>query len=220
MCVVAALSPPIHAAEAEGDGFVPTEFASYSLILLRKGPAWSDAETPENSRLQQEHLSHLEQAWRRGQALVCGPFDAQDDPGLRGLCLYQLPLEEARAVAEADPRVVAGQLVVEALTWWTGAGHLAFPEAPGDVLTGTAYNAKGGAILQLEDGRVVYLQGIFAWPAGLEGSNMQARGRLVEKGYLPEATVSPDGAHAQGVAIGSTQWVLEVPSWQAAPDAP
>ncbi len=62
LAAAATLSAPTQASEADQGGFVPTEFTSYSLILLRKGPAWSDAETPENQALQQAHLAHLEQA--------------------------------------------------------------------------------------------------------------------------------------------------------------
>ncbi len=149
--------------------------------------------------------------------MACGPFDPEGDPELRGLCLFRIPLDQALTVAEADPRVQAGQLVVEGLTWWTGEGHLAFPLAPADELIGTAHDAKGGAILALEDGRVVYLQGVDGWPPGLSGTQVQARGRLVQKSYLPEASVAPDGAISQGVAAGSVQWVLELPSWQEAP---
>ena len=50
---------------------------------------------------------------------------------------------------------------------------------------------------------------------------MVARGRLVEKGYLPVATVDENGAISQGTG-GGNQWVLEEPSWEleVGPEAP
>lgn len=201
------------------EGFLPSEFESFALVLLKKGEAWTDDETPENQQLQLDHLAHLERMWQSGKAMVCGPFDEQDDDSLRGMCLYRTDtLDEARKLAEADPAVKAGHLRVEALTWWTGKGHLAFPLAhsPTDEIRGTAYDAKGGAIIEAEDGRIVYLQGVDCWPDGLVGSPVIARGRLVEKGYLPVATVSKDGAISQGTS-GGDQWVLEAPSWEPAP---
>ncbi len=212
-----AVAAPAEGEAVQGSGFMPEEFESFTLILLRQGEAWSDEDTPENDRLQAEHLVHLERMWLQGKAVVCGPFDEQDDPGLRGLCLYRVGVEEARALAEADPRVQAGQLRVEALTWWTGKGHLAFPLAPTDEVRGTAYDAKGGAVIEAADGRVVYVQGLDCWPEELSGSPVIARGRLVEESYLPEATVASDGAISQGVTAGSLQWVLKAASWEAAP---
>ena len=46
----------------------------------------------------------------------------------RGLVL--LPSAEARALAEEDPTVKAGQLRLEAVTWWVGKGYMSFPKAP------------------------------------------------------------------------------------------
>jgi uncharacterized protein YciI len=63
----------------------------------------------------------------QGHLLVAGPFRDQDDDTFRGMCLYALPLAEARSLAESDPAVRAGRMRVEALTWLTQKGALAFP---------------------------------------------------------------------------------------------
>ena len=105
------------------------EFASYSFVTLKKGPKWSAEDTTENRELQAAHLAHFRAMAEAGHLLVCGPFSEQQDEAIRGICIYRVPLEEARAHAEADPRVQAGHLVVDVMTWWTEKGVLAFPKA-------------------------------------------------------------------------------------------
>ena len=55
----------------------------------------------------------------RGALLLSGPCDDQDDPTLRGICVYGTGLDEARELAERDPAVQARRLAVQALSWWT-----------------------------------------------------------------------------------------------------
>jgi len=86
-------------------------------------------------------------------------------------------------------------------------------------VTGSAENAKGGAVIAESDGRVVYMEGLDSWPEELHGKVVVATGRLVVKPYLPEATVAADGAISQGTD-GGDQWVLENASWEVAPDGP
>ncbi len=195
--------------------FVPDAFESYTLVLLRKGDAWTAEETPESAELQAQHLAHLGRLWKSGRIVIAGPFGEQDDESFRGLCLYRAPLEEARKLAEADPAVQAGQLRVEAMTWWIGEGQLAFPKLPTQEVVGTARNAKGGAVVVLDDGGVVYIQGLDAWPDELDGQVVIATGHMVEKAYLPEATVDEEGAISQGTTAGSVQTVLEDATWTA-----
>lgn len=121
------LAPPALAAPKEEAA--PMEFSSYSFVTLKKGPHWSTDDTPENNALQAAHLAHLSAMADAGHMLVAGPFSDQVDETIRGICIYRVPLEEARAFANADPRVEAGHLVVEVMTWWTQKGAVAFPLA-------------------------------------------------------------------------------------------
>ncbi len=119
------------------------EFTSYSFVVLRAGPAWSDADTPENVALQAAHIAHLTALFEQGHVLVCGPFSDQEDASIRGICLYSVPLDEARRLAEEDPRVQAGHLTVEVMTWWMQADALAFPASEA-VLGGGEAEEHGG----------------------------------------------------------------------------
>lgn len=107
------------------------EFEKYYLVLLRRGPSWTPASTPAVQELQKQHLAHLQKMGESGKLLIAGPFGEQQDQTLRGMCLYRVAsLEEARALAEADPMVKAGRLKVETAVWFVEKGYMTFPKAP------------------------------------------------------------------------------------------
>ena len=106
----------------------PPALERYSLIILRR-PANGGAKVADPEALQRQHIEHLHAMARAGKLVVAGPFDDQTDPRMRGMCLYRVPLEEARKLAHEDPAVKAGRLEVEALSWWVEKGAMTFPVA-------------------------------------------------------------------------------------------
>jgi uncharacterized protein YciI len=86
----------------------------YTLVFLRRGPAPREDEV-RNERLQLEHLQHLTKLQIMGSLVLNGPIMAEHD--ILGVSVYAAGLEEARAMAEADPKVKAGYLTVEAIPW-------------------------------------------------------------------------------------------------------
>jgi uncharacterized protein YciI len=86
----------------------------YTLILMRQGQAPGDDEA-RNERLQLEHLQHLTKLQILGKLVLNGPILAEHE--IVGVSVYAVGLEEARALAEADPKVKAGYLTVEAIPW-------------------------------------------------------------------------------------------------------
>lgn len=113
------------------------------------------------------------------------------------------------------PALLGGVLGAAPLACTHGAsGPVSEAVAERDALLGVAANAKGGAVLELDDQRVVYLQGLEAWPDGVDGLRVQARGALRGAARLPRAKQSPDGAWSQGVdaASGPELW-LDAPEW-------
>ena len=91
----------------------------YTLVFLRRGPA-SRADEAQNERLQLEHLQHLGKLQRLGKLALNSPIMAEHD--ILGVSVYAAELEEARALAEADPKVKAGFLTVEAIPWMAVQG--------------------------------------------------------------------------------------------------
>ncbi len=111
-------------------GSAKMEFDKYQLILLRAVPDARKLTKEENEKLMEGHLGHFRTLASQGKLVVAGPFGDQDDKTLQGLCLYHVgSVAEARALAEQDIAVTMGQLRVEAMTWYTEKGALAFPAA-------------------------------------------------------------------------------------------
>jgi uncharacterized protein YciI len=107
------------------------QMESFQLVLLMRAPTWRKLPQAEAEELQARHIAHLTAMGESGKMPIAGPFSSQADPAYRGACIYRVATpEEARALAEQDPIVKAGQLRVEVMTWWVGKDHLAFPRAP------------------------------------------------------------------------------------------
>lgn len=103
------------------------ELESYTFVLLRRP---RDApELPEEvlDELQGRHLAYLDELRACGVLAVAGPFADQPDESWRGFCLFRVGIDEARALAEADPSVQAGRLAVDVMTWRTRRGAVTFP---------------------------------------------------------------------------------------------
>jgi uncharacterized protein len=112
---------------------------AYALVFLKAGPRRSRAKD-EADALQLAHLKHLLTLRAEGKIAIVGPLT--DDGDLRGLAIYNATVEEARRLAEADPAVQAGSLVVEAHPWFG---------LPGDTLPATDPQA-------LHDRRMDYIE--------------------------------------------------------------
>ena len=102
------------------------ELESFAFVLLRRGPRADEFSDEELAELQAAHLAHLDEMTAAGKLVCAGPFSDQPDDGLRGLCFYACPVEEARELAARDPSVRAGRMAVEAMTWWTPKGSVSF----------------------------------------------------------------------------------------------
>lgn len=88
---------------------------AYTLVLLKAGPNRSRAKD-EADALQLAHLRYLFGLRAAGKLVINGPLTS--DTALRGICIFDANIEEARRLAEGDPAVKAGHLVVEAHPWF------------------------------------------------------------------------------------------------------
>jgi uncharacterized protein YciI len=98
-------------------------------LVIRRGPAGArsyDEQTLE--RIQREHLAYHASLRETGEIVTNGPVLDQPDESVRGIAFYRTgSLEQARRIAERDPAVLAGRLVVEVMTWWCPAGTMIRP---------------------------------------------------------------------------------------------
>ncbi len=99
------------------------ELDRFEFVLLKRPDDPPSFSHEELDRLQMEHLTYLQEQMAAGNIRVAGPLDEQRDPSLRGLCFYQTgSLERTRAIASADPSVVAGRLEVDVMYFYCPKG--------------------------------------------------------------------------------------------------
>lgn len=92
----------------------------YFIAFLKSGPDRSQSDA-EAEILQNQHLEHLGKMYDLGHADISGPFG--DDGNIRGITIYNTPsLEMADSLANSDPMVKAGRLVIEIHPWWAAKG--------------------------------------------------------------------------------------------------
>ncbi|MFH5832307.1 YciI family protein [Halalkalibaculum sp. DA3122] len=92
----------------------------YFIVFLKSGPERSQSKE-EAEEIQQQHLDYLSKVYREGHTSITGPLG--DDGDIRGIVIYNTAtLEQARSLAEQDPAVKAGRLVVEVHPWWAAKG--------------------------------------------------------------------------------------------------
>ena len=101
---------------------------AFELVLLSRPASAPDYPDEELERIQREHLAYHAGLREAGHVVTNGPVEGPPDPSLRGLAFYRTgSLERSRQLAENDPAVRAGRLVVEIMTWYCPPGTMARP---------------------------------------------------------------------------------------------
>ena len=92
----------------------------YFMAFLKTGPNRDHSEEEAN-KIQEAHLAHLGRMYELGFADISGPFG--DDGEIRGVTIYNVPtLKMSDSLANMDPAVLAGRLVIEVKPWWAAKG--------------------------------------------------------------------------------------------------
>ena len=96
----------------------PSKLVQFQMALLRKGPKWTEAQTPESQKILHQHLVNVLTMLDSGKAVAAGPFG--DDTELAGIFILRASTtEEAKTWVDADPAVKAGLFVPEMHPWWS-----------------------------------------------------------------------------------------------------
>ena len=99
----------------------------YVLVILKTGPKRMP-DGPQRDALFAAHFANIERLAKAGKLAVAGPF-ADDPAGWRGLYLFAVDdFAAARALAESDPVVPAGEMVPEYHAWYATAAAMLLPE--------------------------------------------------------------------------------------------
>ena len=119
-------------AQLKADGFMIIDYVDektgdtvimqqYFMAFLKTGPN-RDQLKAETDSLQLLHRAHLGRMYKEGFADVSGPFG--DEGELRGITIYNVPtLKMADSLANLDPMMQSGRLMVEIKPWWAGKGY-------------------------------------------------------------------------------------------------
>lgn len=82
------------------------------------------------------------------------------------------------------------------------------------VIRGTAYDARAGAIVELEDRTPIYITGLAEWDAALHGKAIEVTG-LLEQRAARVPPVPPGGPQLHG--LPAPTFVLESATWTVLP---
>jgi uncharacterized protein YciI len=93
----------------------------YVLAILKTGPKDAEIQGEERSKLFKGHFDNMGRLAAEGKLAVAGPF-SDPEKKYRGLFILAVKtVEEAKALAETDPTVKAGVLIVEYVPWYGSA---------------------------------------------------------------------------------------------------
>jgi uncharacterized protein YciI len=97
------------------------EMTTYVLGLLRKGPNWGTGTKEESERIQEGHMANIRHMAETGRLIVAGPLT--DNGDIRGIFIFRAKSpDEVRDMAEQDPAIKAGRLVLELHPWFAAEG--------------------------------------------------------------------------------------------------
>ena len=106
------------------------QMTTYQVAFLKRGPQWTPQSTPETQKLQQAHMEHINAMAKTGKLILAGPF--ADSGALRGMFVFKATAEEAKELAEQDPTVKAGRLVLEWHPWYSAEGIAVLTKSKGE----------------------------------------------------------------------------------------
>lgn len=100
-----------------------SELKTYYFGLISHGPNWTAERTPEADKLQAGHMANINNMAKMGKLVIAGPFEKAGN--YAGVFVFKVEtLEEAKALSDADPAVVAGRLAVDVHPWMVLKGSL------------------------------------------------------------------------------------------------
>src|SRR5215213_408987 len=95
---------------------MPLTRSNYIFGILVRGPKWTKEETEETKKIQEGHLANINRLAEAGKLVLAGPFENGGER--RGVFIFKVDsLEEAQALTDTDPAVIAGRLKIELHQW-------------------------------------------------------------------------------------------------------
>lgn len=101
----------------------PLRQTDYIFGLLVRGLKWTKGQTEETKKIQAGHMANINRLGESGKLVLAGPFEGDGDR--RGVFIFKVStLEEAQALTDTDPAVIAGRLKIKLYRWSVAKGML------------------------------------------------------------------------------------------------
>lgn len=95
-----------------------SKMMQFQLALMKRGPKWTTEPGKERAELRQRHMAYLRSLLEANKLMIGGGI--RDDAELIEVQIFRTKsAEEATAMLNEDPAVVAGYLVPELHPWWS-----------------------------------------------------------------------------------------------------
>jgi len=95
-----------------------SKLMQFQMALMKRGPNWSPDPSRERAAMRQRHVAHLRSMFDANKLMIAGPI--RDDNDLVEVHIFRTKsAEEATAMVNQDPAVIAGFLVPELHPWWS-----------------------------------------------------------------------------------------------------
>ena len=108
------------------EGNITYVMKKYFIAFLKEGPNREQSEA-EAEKIQKAHLNYLGKLANEKRACMIGPFGEDADSEIQGIIVFSVPDKaEAERLAQQDPAVKAGRLVIEVQPWWAAKGSELF----------------------------------------------------------------------------------------------
>jgi uncharacterized protein YciI len=115
----------VPAAAGDGDLPLPDAWSTHYAWFLLANPAYCPGSKEAEAAITAAHIQYQLRLQAEGCAIAAGGLGPGPDGSIVGLTLLRASsLEEARAMAEADPAVRAGRLRAHVRAWWVPAERL------------------------------------------------------------------------------------------------
>ncbi|HEX2787636.1 MAG TPA: YciI family protein [Ignavibacteria bacterium] len=90
---------------------------TYYMVFLKSNPNHGITDKEKLTEIQKGHLDNIGRLFEEGKLVLAGPFlDKQD---VRGIFILKVDSEEeAKALVDTDPAVIAGTLTMEIRPWY------------------------------------------------------------------------------------------------------
>ena len=94
------------------------KLVEFQMALYKRAPEGQQVANVDNETLHKQHVEYIASLLESGKIIIAGPLVEQGD--IRGVSIFhEKSIAEAKTLAESDPVVKAGHLIVEMHPWWS-----------------------------------------------------------------------------------------------------